>query len=141
MVLERDRREENREAVGGRDRASDREGAQIGTDQVELVLNERKHRAKIHIRGIDRDQRTAELDQIGIGRAMEHEVVIDLLHLVVRPIEGVEPPLPVPRQQIHAVDAALEIDVQEILLEIGEDPVAIEAVIGGRKAAARDRRH
>src|SRR5215469_2363127 len=141
-ALERDGIEQDRKAVRGRHGTRHRIGQQIRTDQVELVLDELEFQAGVDVGRIDGNQRSSGVLQVGKGRAVKHELVIDLRHAIVGSIVGIEQRLcESPWQQIASINVGLYVPVQEIILEIREDLVVIETVIGRGKAAAGDRRH
>jgi hypothetical protein len=74
----------------------------------------------------------------GMGRAAEHQPVIDLRHPIVGAVIGVDEPFPVPRQQISLVDIRVDINLQKLAGNRLEALVAVESVMHRRKAAARD---
>jgi len=105
---------------------------------VELVLGEGEHRAVVDVRRTDRDEGFALLHHVGIGHAVEHQVVINDPHLVIDGVERIQHPLPLPRHEVDAPDVGLDVLLEEVLLEIREQLVAIDPVVCGREAAAGD---
>jgi hypothetical protein len=69
---------------------------------------------------------------------MKHQPVIDLRHPVVGPVERVDQPLPIPRQQIRPPHIRVDILLQELAGKGLETLVEVEPVMHRRKAAARD---
>ena len=136
MVRQRDRREQHREPVRCRDGAGNGKRRKIGADEIELILAEGEHGAVVDVGGIDGDERLAVAKEIGIGRAMKHQLIVDRAHLVVGAVCGIDHPLPSPGQQIDAPDVPANVGFQEVPLEIREEVVPIETVVGGGKAPA-----
>ena len=137
VVPDGKRAEYDGHSAGSRHGARQRKRRKIGAEQIELILGEFETRAQRHIAGIDRHKGTPSLrDQIAIG-AMMKNLVVEIFGHQIDPAEfrrrGARQ---VDRGEHLAGEFSLNIPFQKPALEIAENSVAVEGVVGGSETAA-----
>ena len=138
VVLDRDRREHHRHGRRGRGGARQRHGIEIRADDVECALVEDETRAGRDVGGRRQDHRALAAIEIAEGGAVEQDLVVQLRRQL-----GAAPALrrevsPVARTQGARDELALDVALEEALLVIVEQLVAVEAVRQRGEAAARN---
>ena len=137
-VLQRQRREQHRYRRRSGDCVCQRKGAEIGADQVEVTLRQREPETVGEIRRVDVDPRPVSARQIGEGGVIE-----DVLVVVLRSEDGAahvgrEEAEQVARTEHHPNERALDVAPQKSLLEVLEDSVSKQPVVGRWEAPTRD---
>ena len=136
VVLDGDGREHDRHRRRGRSGTRQRHGIEIRADDVERALVEDETRAGRDVGGRRQDHRALAAVEIAEGGAVEQDFVVQL-----RRQFGPTPALrrqvsPVARTEGAGDDLALHVALQEALLVVVEQLVAVEAVGQRREAAA-----
>jgi hypothetical protein len=139
VVLEHDRAEQAGYRRGGGDRARHRKAREVRAQEVELLLVEREVPAGGHVGGVDLEQRPPGREEIREGGAVEDALVVEIDRELAAVQELAGEAEPAPRPQQLEEEAPLDVLAQEAVLEVVEDPVAVEPVVGGGEAAARHR--
>src|SRR5262249_35677203 len=137
-VDQRDRREHGRQRRGGGDRARHGEGGQIRAEDVEGVLREGEAGAGGHVRPIHDHERAAGLQEIPVRGMIEDRVVVQLRCEIGAGERARGQPEPIRRIEHAARDGVLDVPLEELALELLEDPVAPQRVVGGGERASRD---
>jgi hypothetical protein len=139
VVLERDRAQQEREGGGRRHRPGHRVCREMRHEEIELVLGELEPLPVGEVGGVQDHERSAPARR-EIAEALPLE---DLLVVVLGgEIDPAEPDRgqskPVQRVGGASDQGGLHVHVEETRPEVGEDPLAEEAVVGGGEGAARD---
>ena len=137
IVLDRDGREHHRHGRRGRGGAGQRHGIEVRADDVERALVEDEARAGRDVGGRRQDHRALAAVEIAEGGAVEQDFVVQLGRQF-----GTAPALrrqvsPVARTEGAGDELALDVALQEALLVVVEQLVAVEAVGQRGEAAAR----
>ena len=114
----------------------DRECRQVGAEQVEVLLHEREAHSVGKVGRVDDDERAAVLDHVGERRPVKHVLFVNFD----RPFSAAGAPEPVERIEKRGLQCALDIAPEKDRLEVVEDTLAVQAVVGGREAPAGDGR-
>ena len=133
----RDRREHDRHGRRRRGGAGQRHGIEIRADEVESALVEDETGAGRDVGGRRQDQRARAAVEIAEGRAVEQDFVVQLGRQF-GTAPGRRPQLsPVSRIESARDDLALHVALQEALLVVGEQLVAVKAIGQRGETAAR----
>ena len=116
VVLERDRRQRERDRRGRRHRSRDRKARACRSTKVELLLIEREARRERHVRGVDQERRSVALEQVAERRAVEELFVVVLGGQIAAAEIGRGESQPVPRRQQAPDQCALDVAAQELAL-------------------------
>ena len=138
VIVERDGRQHDRHRRGGRGGARQPEVVEIGAQRVEDVLVEDHAGPGRDIGRRRQDQRTPAAAEIGIGRAVEEDLVVQVGRELRAPPVRRRQSCPVTRIEGAGDDLALHVALQEALLVFREQLVAVQAIGQRREAAARD---
>ena len=104
-----------------------------------MDLRELERRPQRDVGGVDRDERAPPPgDQVAIGRAVEELPVVELGDQVAAAEPRRSQPEPVAGREQAPEERALHVALEEALLELLEDVVAAERVVGGGEAAPGD---
>ncbi len=144
VIVHRDRGEHDRHRGGRCGRAREPDRGEVGAENVERQLRERKARAGGDVRGGDDDQRTVAADEVGVRGILEQDLVVVISGEFGAAPGGGPEACPVLRVERARDDLALHVALEKALLVLVEQPVAVEAVRQRGEAAAghaRDHRH
>ena len=137
IVAQGYRAEYHGKPVGSRDRAGDRQAFEIRADHIEGLRQEAERTAETDIGGIDADLRTPAAIEIGKGRTMKHQPVVDLRHPVVGAHQRVEQPVPIPRQQKGSPNVGFDVPIKKLIGKSIERLLPVEAEMSRREGPAR----
>ena len=139
MIAQGQRRKGTGKRRGGRHGTSDRDPRQIRAERVETGLDEAERHPERDIRGIEDDVRPAGGLQIGKGASLEQGVVVEIHGQFGTPVFRIDETQCMLWPE-HGIDEfRLQIAIQHPLREVPEQPVAKQAIVGGRETAARNR--
>ena len=138
VVLDGDGREHHRHRRRGRGGTRQRNRIEVRADDVERALVEDEARARRDVRGRRQDHRALAAIEIAERGAVEQDFVVQLRRQL-----GPAPALrrqvsPVARTEGAGDELALHVALQEPLLVVIEELVAVQAVGQRREAAARN---
>ena len=136
VIFQNDGTEEQGDSRGGGHRRCHGELVEIGADDIELPLVEREAVTMGQVGGVDVDVWARSCCEI-----FERGLVENFLIIVVEGEEaaaegGGDQPQEIPGPESSEEQGPLNVLVEKFLLEILEDAVSVEAVIGCRKSAA-----
>ena len=113
------------------------DGVRVRADDVEDALVEDEARAGRDVGGRRHDERALAAVEIAEGRVVEQDLVVQLGRELGAAPGGAAQLAPVGRAERAGDDLALHVALQEALLVVGEQLVAVEAVGKRGEAAAR----
>ena len=138
VVVEREGREHDRHRRRGRGRARQRYGTEVRADDVERALVEDEARPGREVRRRHRDHRPLAADEIGEGRVVEQDFIVELSgELGTTPVRRRQRS-PIEGTQRAGDDIALDVALQEALLVLVEQLLTVETVGQRGEAAAGD---
>ena len=135
VVLDDHRIEDHRHRAGRGHGPRQREAVEVRAQQVEVFLAEGEALARRQVGRVDEDQRRVLADQVAEGGLAE-QVLLVVRHRGLGAVVAAEP---LQRVEQAAQQGAFDVAPQEPRLEVLEEAVAVEAVVGRGEAAAGDR--
>ena len=140
IAPEAERAQQDRKGRGRGDGARNLVFRQIGAEEVELLLRELKARAVGETGGVHDDERPpGRRDELHECPLLEDGLVVELGREIDAAPVGRGEPRPVDRAEHPPEQLALDVTAEKAVLELREDAVAEEPVVGGGEGAARHR--
>jgi hypothetical protein len=114
------------------------EGAEIGSEEVELVLGELERSPVGHAGRMQDDERPSAFGQLGVGRAVEHGGIVELGRQVDAAEVGRDEAREVHRVRGAQRELTLDVACQEPVIEGLERIGAVQTVVRRRERPAGD---
>ena len=139
VVVQGNRREDERHRAGGGDGAGDGQAVQIKAEGVEVFLREFHALAEAHVGGADNGERSlAAFGEVGKGRAVVKEAVEFFGKQIAAPVLRTGEARQVGQGQELAQHGALQVLLQKFALETRHGVFAVQTEVGGKYRAAGD---
>ena len=142
VVVQGNRREDERHRAGSGDGAGDGQAVQIKAEGVEVFLRKLYALAEAHVGGTDDGKRSlAALGEVGKGRAVVEQAVEFFGEQVAATILRAGEARQVGEGKKLAQHGALQVLLQKFALKAGDGVFAVQAEVGGKYRAAGDAMH